>query len=122
VPLCGHATLASAVTLFNYVHPEAKELHFQTRWRGELVAYRESEVGQGLRVGLSLPISEITEEKTAEVISAVLAAGGLAESDLVRVATFDFGGPSPIVQLRADIDLANLKFDEAKLVSAPRLG
>ncbi|BEJ10582.1 hypothetical protein CspHIS471_0100040 [Cutaneotrichosporon sp. HIS471] len=116
VPLCGHATLASAVTLFNYVHPQATELHFQTRWRGELVAYRESPVGQGLRVGLSLPISEITEEKRPEVINAILAAAELTKSDIVRIASFDFGGPSPIVQLRDDIDLANLKVDESKLL------
>ncbi|GMK59738.1 hypothetical protein CspeluHIS016_0803440 [Cutaneotrichosporon spelunceum] len=116
VPLCGHATLAAAATLFNYVHPQASELHFETRWRGPLVAYRESEAGQGVRVGLSLPISEIKEETRPEVLAAVLGAAGLAESDVVQLSSFDFGGPSPIVQLRPDIDLASLAVDESKLL------
>lgn len=105
--------------LFNYVHPQATELHFQTRWRGELIAYRESEPGQGVRVGLSLPISEIKPEERKEVLDSVLAATGLKESDVVRLSTFDFGGPSPIIQLREDIDLANLKVDDSKLVRWP---
>lgn len=117
VPLCGHATLASATVLFNYVHPEATELHFQTRWRGELIAYRESDIGQGVSVGLSLPISEATSETSPEVLSAVLAASGLSESDVIQVCSFDFGEPSPLVQLREGVDLANLKVDETKLVS-----
>lgn len=121
VPLCGHATLAAATALFNYVHPQATELHFQTRWRGELIAYRESDAGQGVRVGLSLPIPEIKDERSPEVLQAVLAASGLSKSDIIQIASVDFGGLSPIVQLREGVDLASVKFDPSKLVSDPGL-
>lgn len=118
VPLCGHATFASAFTLFNYVHPKAKALHFETRWRGALGATLESERGQGARVGLTLPISdaEVTPESTA-LAARIAGALSLAESSIVKIASFAFGGPSAVVQIKDDVDLAALKPAEiAKLM------
>ena len=43
MPLCGHATLASAHTIFKYMKPEAQELRFKTK-SGELVVSREREL------------------------------------------------------------------------------
>lgn len=43
VPLCGHATLASAYVLFNYVIPEAREIRFQTRQSGVLTVRRDGD-------------------------------------------------------------------------------
>lgn len=42
VPLCGHATLASAFVLFRHVIPEAAEIEFVTRSAGELVVRKEA--------------------------------------------------------------------------------
>jgi len=43
VPLCGHATLASADVLFTHVMPEADTVTFTTRVSGELVVQRDGE-------------------------------------------------------------------------------
>lgn len=43
VPLCGHATLASAYVIFKHLKPEASELRFQTK-SGELVVTRDGEL------------------------------------------------------------------------------
>lgn len=44
VPLCGHATLASAYVVFNYIAPEASEIRFATRRSGELVVKRQGKM------------------------------------------------------------------------------
>ncbi len=43
VDLCGHATLASAFVVFQYLQPSAEEVRFQTR-SGELVVRRRGEL------------------------------------------------------------------------------
>lgn len=43
VPLCGHATLASAFILFNHIIPEAVEIIFETRQSGPLKITRDGE-------------------------------------------------------------------------------
>lgn len=42
VPLCGHATLASAWVLFERIEPARTEIAFLTRWSGTLVVRRHS--------------------------------------------------------------------------------
>src|ERR1700761_9351381 len=54
VDLCGHATLASAFVIFNFVDPALREARFQTR-SGELVVTR----GQDGRNVMSLPSNTI---------------------------------------------------------------
>ncbi|MEP2987900.1 MAG: PhzF family phenazine biosynthesis protein [Parasphingorhabdus sp.] len=43
VPLCGHATLASAHVLFNHIVPEASQIEFVTRYSGNLVVQRQGD-------------------------------------------------------------------------------
>jgi PhzF family phenazine biosynthesis protein len=54
VDLCGHATLASAFTVFEYLDPEAKAVSFMTR-SGELVVTR----GRDGRHVMSLPADPV---------------------------------------------------------------
>ncbi|KAL1409182.1 hypothetical protein Q8F55_006012 [Vanrija albida] len=109
VPLCGHATLAAAHVLFT-LHPQADELAFETRWRGTLRAHRE---GEGVR--LDLPVAEVTPHPDASVGAVVAAALGFAEEDILRVGVYDYGGDTPVVQLRPGVDLASLVLDKSRL-------
>ncbi len=43
VPLCGHATLASAHVLFNHIIPKSSQIEFVTRHSGNLVVQRQSD-------------------------------------------------------------------------------
>ena len=43
VALCGHATLASAFVIFNYIHPDLTEITLQTRMKGQLILQKEGE-------------------------------------------------------------------------------
>lgn len=43
VALCGHATLASAFIVFEYLHPEWDEIIFHTRFSGDLFLNRDGE-------------------------------------------------------------------------------
>lgn len=116
VPLCGHATLASAFTLFNYVHKDAKALRFQTRWRGELGATMETERGQGSQIGLSLPIASSKPAQAAWTQVAV-DASGLQARQIRGIYEWDFGRPAAIVQISEDVDLKNMNIAVGKLVS-----
>lgn len=41
IDLCGHATLASAFVVLNYIEPEADKVTFRTKWSGELYITRK---------------------------------------------------------------------------------
>lgn len=41
VPLCGHATLASAYVIFNHIHPDLQEITLQTKTKGHLILRQE---------------------------------------------------------------------------------
>lgn len=43
VPLCGHATLASAFVIFNYLHPHLTKIYFRSK-SGELIVSRENDL------------------------------------------------------------------------------
>ncbi|TXT08663.1 hypothetical protein VHUM_02791 [Vanrija humicola] len=117
VPLCGHATLAAAYALFNYVHPEAKKLHFDTRWRGTLAATLESETGQGALVGLDFPVTDTpaVAELVSTVGAKVAAAAGLPADDVVGVGKFDFGVDAYVVEVKEGVAVKDLKVDSAAL-------
>lgn len=55
VPLCGHATLASAFILFNHIMPEAVEIIFETRQSGPLKITRDGE-----RITMDFPATQST--------------------------------------------------------------
>lgn len=121
MPLCGHATLAAATTLFNSYEPTAKKLEFETKFVGPLYATLESERGQGVQIGLDLPISKAEVGELTEGYATLAAnAAGLRPEQVLRHAEFDFGGPSVIVQLDPTVDLATLKPDIDILVGFSR--
>lgn len=118
MPLCGHATLAAATTLFNSIETTATKLEFQTKYRGSLFATLESERGQGVQIGLDLPAGKTEVLELSEGYATLGAnAAGLRPEDVLKYAEFDFGGPSIVVQLSPDLDLATLKPDISILVS-----
>jgi PhzF family phenazine biosynthesis protein len=43
IDLCGHATLASAFTVLNYIEPGAEKVTFRTKWSGELYITRDGD-------------------------------------------------------------------------------
>jgi PhzF family phenazine biosynthesis protein len=80
VPLCGHATLASAAVLFREIGSAAESLVFETR-SGPLAARREGE-----RIALDFPREEL---RPAPAPPAVLAALGLARVEASGYARLD---------------------------------
>lgn len=120
VPLCGHATLAAATALFHR-HQSATELHFDTRWRGTLVARLQGKEhnGRALRVAISLPFPpggvELASEDHAAIARSTAKEAASIEADkIVRVGQFEFG---TIVEVAPDVDIAALKVETAKIVS-----
>lgn len=109
MPLCGHATLASAHVLFG-LHPTASELAFETRFRGTLRAHREGEL-----VRLDLPIAEVEPNTDPRLGAVVASALGFDEGDIVRIGVYDYGGPSPVVQIKPGVDLGKLQINISKL-------
>jgi PhzF family phenazine biosynthesis protein len=52
VPLCGHATLASAYVIFNYLEPDLKKIHIQSK-SGELIVTKENDL-----ISLNFPVNK----------------------------------------------------------------
>lgn len=67
VPLCGHATLASAFVLANVLETPADVLTFSTIWSGDLVVTRD-----GLRFSMRLPRRNASGAGDVEALAAVL--------------------------------------------------
>ncbi|MCQ8783980.1 PhzF family phenazine biosynthesis protein [Mangrovibrevibacter kandeliae] len=67
VPLCGHATLASAHVLFEILGAQAPALTFHTRWSGDLVVERD-----GARLAMRLPRRRTMPVDQADVAAGVL--------------------------------------------------
>ncbi len=57
VALCGHATLASAFVVFEYLHPQWDEVIFHTRYSGDLFLTREQE-----KMVMDFPKVPVTEK------------------------------------------------------------
>ncbi|XP_070542650.1 phenazine biosynthesis-like domain-containing protein isoform X4 [Ptychodera flava] len=80
VPLCGHATLASAAILFHVVGNKSEKLTFQTKMRGDLFASRH-----GNLISLDFPLYDTEKQDGSvkpfkEVIQATV--GNMAVQDL----------------------------------------
>lgn len=118
MPLCGHATFAAAYTLFNYVHPTTRKLRFETRWRGSLFASLESPVGQGAKVGLSLPFHPTLT--TPECAGWAKLNERVLGVDVLDTVQFESSGPCTLVQVAEGVDLAGLKVKPAEYL--PELG
>ena len=74
VPLCGHATLASAHVLFNHLGFGGERIVFETRRSGELVVQR----GTGGALEMDFPASPVREIEVREDMAAALGVRPLA--------------------------------------------
>jgi PhzF family phenazine biosynthesis protein len=114
VDLCGHATLASAFVIFNFLEPKLSEIKFQTRQAGPLRVTR-----RGLLIELDFPEKEL---KRIEAISALSQELGFTPEE-----TFLMGDDTYVVigkseeQIRlAKPDIENiLKLGKCVSISAP---
>ncbi|GAA6046672.1 hypothetical protein JCM3770_003109 [Rhodotorula araucariae] len=125
VPLCGHATLASAHTLFSRHHPSASSIRFETRFSGTLFARRSpasTEHGAGDDVGLislDFPAAKLLSlseghRRLPKILAAVQEATGLSSESVVRCAYFEKSDQT-LIELAASVDLAGLTVDSATL-------
>ncbi|WVF70730.1 hypothetical protein IAT40_005523 [Kwoniella sp. CBS 6097] len=116
VELCGHATLASASTLFT-LYPSLQRIRFETRYSGTLTSTRVPD-GKGIEIVLPSFSSDVlstlgkghTETRTRA--NEVAAALGVDVALVRDVSEIKFSGmPSIIVLLDSSIDLKGLKVD-----------
>ncbi len=72
-----------------------------------------------MRIGISLPITATTvsPDERQDLRKDLTAATGLEASDVIRVAKYDWGGKSAVVQLDSETELAGLHVDPKALVS-----
>ncbi|KAG0660143.1 hypothetical protein C6P46_004773 [Rhodotorula mucilaginosa] len=119
VPLCGHATMATAHTLFTQHHPSATSITFQSRFSGTLIA-RRAGTGPNEPIALDFPAAPLVtleegHRRRPKILEGVAkAVKGFEESQVVRVAWWD-GHKAPIVELAAGTDLENLQITPAPL-------
>lgn len=114
VPLCGHATLATAFVLFSQRH-EMDLIVFETL-SGPLRCVRTSDG----RIEMDFPSClltavEIDSAAHAEVVRGVVAScQELSHRSIVRVHTGDLG---LVIQLQSETELDRLTIDDSVLVS-----
>jgi len=140
VPLCGHATLASAAALFDCAGNTAKTLYFDTK-SGELAVERVDEKNNGtdtLKLAMSLPLlkpvpaESIPQDftKDSPLVEAALGKSRsyIIEKDYIKEIVYDpalryliiaFDGPitqSYIESLKPDVKAMDAAHTEGKLV------
>jgi len=133
VPMCGHATFASAFALLNNVHaPGAAVVSdivaFKIRDGRTLHAKLVGPRGQGARVALDFPVTTVETTSHGEgngkrlaeaVIKAIPA---LREEDIVAVGECDRGfGGGIVVEIDGRVDLEKLQVDPSPFVSNCRV-
>ncbi|GAA5913086.1 hypothetical protein JCM6882_005557 [Rhodosporidiobolus microsporus] len=122
VPLCGHATLATAHVLFSTRHPSAKQITFNTRFSGALRAARNASDGS---ISLDFPAASLLvledgHRRRPKIVEAVVKATGLGEESVKAVAYVDaFDGA--VVELGADVDLEKLQVKTTEIGAAGKL-
>ncbi|GAA5993944.1 hypothetical protein JCM5350_005076 [Sporobolomyces pararoseus] len=114
IPLCGHATLATAQIIFSHYHPQAKSIFFQSRTRGSLVARRNPSNGS---ISLDFPASSLVtlsegHKRRGKILEKVKSI--VKEEAILRIDWADeIGGV--VVELSKEIDLKGLSFDPSAL-------
>ncbi|GAA5952226.1 hypothetical protein JCM3765_001913 [Sporobolomyces pararoseus] len=114
IPLCGHATLATAQIIFSHYRPQAKSIFFQSRTRGSLVARKNAADGS---ISLDFPASSLVtlsdghkrREKILEKVKNVV------QEEMIRRIDWadEIGGV--VVEVSEDVDLKGLSFDPSAL-------
>lgn len=114
----GHATLATAHSLFTSLHPSANLITFESRKSGTLTAHREADGGG---VSLDFPVAQLMtledgHRRRPKILEAVTrAVKGLQASTVLRVGWWD-NHQTPIVELAAGTDLEHLEVEPELLV------
>ena len=103
VPLCGHATLASAHVLFAELGASAERLEFDTRWSGELTVARGAQgyvmdfpADPPARIDIPAGLAEALGAEPLEVWSAAYLVAVLASEAQVRALKPDIAALQPI--------------------------
>ncbi|GAA5919525.1 hypothetical protein JCM1841_002254 [Sporobolomyces salmonicolor] len=114
VPLCGHATLASAHVLFTTFHPTATRITFSTRKSGSLSAVRHPEDGS---ISLDFPAGRLTtledgHRRRPKIVDAVIKVVKSKEA-IKRVDWWDPMGC--LIELGSEVDLEKLEVDAGLL-------
>ncbi|TXT08950.1 hypothetical protein VHUM_02424 [Vanrija humicola] len=115
-PLCGHASLVGAHTVFS-LHPDAVAVEFETKTRGVVRAdkFPNGEIG----IELELQAAGVPAPEEKKRLAHILAsAAGLNDDDVLEVTTWQDGGAAT-AEIRPDIDLANTKVDIEALRAIP---
>lgn len=119
VPLCGHATLASAHVIARILHEETAidgALHFQTRYRGELIAHIDT-----AKITLDLPSVPFTAHTVEPALSRAL---GTPTIDAVRPihdpwqVLYRVDSAARVAALAPDIQAIAQAVDHAVIVTA----
>lgn len=100
VPLCGHATLASAHVLFTHLGHTKPEIHFETL-SGRLTVTRD-----GDRLAMNFPADKVKPTMEPEGLVAAIGAKPLLVMKGKFLVTL-FGGPAEVAALKPD--MARLK-------------
>ncbi|BGP51140.1 hypothetical protein JCM10450v2_007069 [Rhodotorula kratochvilovae] len=130
VPLCGHATLASAHTLFASHHPSASSIRFETRFSGTLFARRSPPSASadsedvGL-ISLDFPAANLLHlseghRRLPKILAALHEATGLGAENVVRCAWYD-AWDAPLIELAPSVNLRALEVKAAPLAAAGKL-
>lgn len=112
VPLCGHATLASAYTTLYAVHPDADAIVFDTHHG--LVRCVRSDTG-GVVLDMPAHVAAVPDAETDKSLrnTMLASAPSLKPADLLRVGRLtDFGdGDRVVYELASSVDLEKLPVD-----------
>ena len=110
------------------LHPAKQELRFITRFSGELFAKRlvNDQTAPKSEIRIYLPtlsggglqkLSGGLESKTKELKEDIASILAIPPGEVLRIAPFDFGKDSLIVQVDSSVDLAKLKPEPKEFVS-----
>ncbi|GAA5826665.1 hypothetical protein JCM11251_002843 [Rhodosporidiobolus azoricus] len=122
VPLCGHATLATAHALFTTRHPSATKITFNTRFSGALIATRNASDGS---LSLDFPAADILvleegHRRKPKIVEAVKKATGLGDEKIKAVAYMDsFSGA--VIELDESVELEKLDVKASDIGGAGKL-
>lgn len=114
-PLCGHATLASAHSLFSMKHPGATRLRFDTM-SGTLEAEKLADGRIELDFPADVGVLDAADKNESESLLAMAKAAIPDSSDAIK--HIALGKLGVIVQLDRNFDLQNASVDAISLVRA----
>jgi len=113
VPLCGHATLASAFVAFNHLNWPETMVRFQTRQRGMLTVIRK----EGL-LEMDFPAMTPTHQETPEGLADALGHPPLEVLGVERQRLAVFADERTVRELNPDFNLL-ARYDFGTIVTAP---